>query len=56
MITIYTSHNSNSSRKAKAWPRKYRLPFIEHFQDLLEVGNLGLDLLLEGTEFLVQGL
>lgn len=29
MITIYTSHNSNSSRKAKAWLRKYQLPFIE---------------------------
>lgn len=29
MITIYTSHNSNSSRKAKAWLRKYQLHFIE---------------------------
>ena len=29
MITIYTSHNSNSSRKAKAWLRKYQLPFVE---------------------------
>lgn len=29
MITIYTSHNSNSSRKAKNWLRKYQLPFIE---------------------------
>ena len=29
MITIYTSHNSNSSRKAKAWLRKYQIPFVE---------------------------
>lgn len=29
MITIYTSHNSNSSRKAKVWLHKYQLPFVE---------------------------